>query len=290
MRIGRALLVALLPLGGCRDPGPARPERPPAAVVAATTAPCVILADPHAADALVVNSGAQVSAPRCEVHVASDARPSTTLNAVSRLDLGQLCVAGDIARHGGDVTNALRGCSATIDPWLRRPPAPRPAVDAPCDDRPRAVDGGAVALRPGVWCGGLAFNGAPTVTLEPGLYVIRGGDWVLNGGTYRGAGVSLYFADGSKPVFNSGVDLQLSAPADGPRGGVLMDEAPGLAPSTLTFDDARTFRLDGIVHLPSRRTVWNSGSRLEGRPLAVFGAAVLNGTIWTLAPPPVRVR
>ena len=286
MRGRSALLAALLLLAGCGRAD--RPARPLAAAAAFATAPCVILADPHAADALVVNSGAQAAAPRCELHVASDARPSTTLNAGSRLEVGQLCVAGDIGRHGGAVSNPLRGCSAAIDPWLRRPPAPRPAVGLPCDARPHAIDGGVATLRPGVWCGGLAFTGAPSVTLAPGLYVIRGGDWSLGAGRYRGEGVSLYFADGSKPVFDSGLDLQLSAPTQGSRRGVLIDEAPGLPLTTLIFNDARAFRLDGVLHLPSRRTVWNAGSRMEGRMLAVFDTATLNGTRWVLEPLPVR--
>lgn len=284
-RGGGVLAAALLLLASCGRAD--RPPRPSAAALDALTAPCILLTDPHAADALVVNAGAQVSAPRCELHVASDARPSATLNAESRLDVGQLCVASDISRHGGVVANPLRGCSAAIDPWLRRPPAPPPPADAPCDDRPHAV-AGAATLHPGVWCGGLAFNGAPSVVFAPGLYVIRGGDWSFNGGTYRGAGVSLFFADGSKPMFNSGVDLQLSAPMQGTHRGVLIDEVAGLPPSTLAFNDARAFRLDGVVHLPSRRTVWNAGSRLEGRVLAVFDAATLNATRWELRPLPME--
>ncbi len=65
-----------------------------------------------------------------------------------------------------------------------------------------------------------------------------------------------------------------------------MDEAAGLPPSDLAFDDARRFRLDGLVHLPSRRAVFNAGSRLEGKHLlAVFDSAVLNGTQWTIGGP-----
>lgn len=211
---------------------------------------------------------------------------AATLNADSRLDVDELCVAGDIARKGGLVSTPLRGCSAAIDPWLRTPPAPPPAANAPCDDRPRTVNGGRVRLEPGVYCGGLAFNGAPQVEFAPGLYVIRGGDWTFNGGDYTGEEVSVFFADASKPVFNSGVSLALSAPTSGRREGVLMDEAPGLPPSTLTFDDSRRFELDGLLHLPSRRTVWNSGSGLQSTGfLGVFQSAQLNGTRWTIARP-----
>lgn len=288
MRTGRralaaAFLAAVAACGRKAEPAPAPPTR---AQVAAP-GPCLILTSPEAADALVVNGGAQVQAPRCELHVASRAMFfAATLNADSRLDVDELCVAGDIARKGGLVSNPLRGCSAAIDPWRGRPPAPPPPPDAPCDARPRAVNGGRVRLEPGVWCGGLAFDGAPQVEFAPGLYVIRGGDWTFNGGDYAGDGVSLYFADASRPVFNSGVSLALSAPASGPRAGVLMDEAPGLPRTTLAFNDARRFELDGLVHLPSRAAVWNSGSQLQSTGLlAVFDSAVLNQTRWTIARP-----
>ncbi len=279
-----ALAASNLALAGC---GRAAPKAPPArrpATSAALPAPCLILTSPRGEDALLVNAGAQVEAPRCEIHVDSDEMfYAATLNADSRLDVADLCVTGDIQRRGGLVTNPQRGCSANVDRF-RRPPPPEAA--APCGPKPPAVDGGAVALRPGVYCGGLAFHGAPHVTFAPGLYVVRGGDWTFDGGDYAGAGVSFFFADTSKPVFESGVAVDLSAPADGPRAGVLMDEAAGLAPSVLTFNGARRFRLDGLVHLPSRRAVFNGGSRLEGgRLLAVFDTAVLNGTAWSITGP-----
>ena len=283
-RIAAALLVVELALAGCGRPAERRPAPPRPATAAALPAPCLILTDPHAKDALVVNSGAQVEAPRCELHVDSDEMfYAATLNADSRLDVADLCVTGDIARRGGLVTDPRRECSANVDRFRRPPP---PEAGAPCGSAPPKVGGGEVTLRPGVYCGGLAFNGAPRVTFAPGLYVVRGGDWVLNGGDYAGAGVSFYFADASKPVFNDGVSLALSAPIKGPRAGVLMDEARGLATSDVAFGRARAFRLDGLVHLPSRRAVFNSGSRLEGdRLLAVFATAVLNGTRWRIAAP-----
>lgn len=283
-RITAALLCAALGLAGC---APSTAKAPPVrrpATAEALPAPCLILTAPHGKDALVVNSGAQVEAPRCELHVGSDEMfYAATLNADSRLDVADLCVAGDIARRGGLVTDARRECSANVDRFRRPPP---PEASEPCGPLPPPVNGGTVALRPGVYCGGLSFNGAPHVTFAPGVYVIRGGDWTFNGGDYAGAGVSLFFADASRPVFDSGVAVDLSAPADGPRAGVLMDEAAGLAPSELAFDDARRFRLEGLVHLPSRRAVFNAGSRLEGdRALLVFDTAVLNGTRWSIAGP-----
>ena len=278
-----AALLAALPLAACGRPA-RTPVTPRPATAEALPAPCLILTDPHAKDALTVNSGAQVSAPRCEFDVDSDEMfYAAQLNADSRLDVADLCVTGDISRHGGLVTDPRRECSAAVDRY-RRPPPPEAA--APCDPRRPPVHGGEVALRPGVYCGGLAFNGDPHVTFAPGLYVVRGGDWTFNGGDYAGAGVSFYFADASRPVFGSGVAVDLSAPTAGPRAGVLMDEAAGLAPSDLAFNAARRVKLDGLVHLPSRRAVFNSGSRLESDGLlAVFAGAVLNDTRWTVSGP-----
>ena len=282
-RVAAALLSAALALAGCGPTAKAPAEHRPA-TAAALPAPCLILTAVHGKDVLTVNSGAQVEAPRCELHVDSDEMfYAAKLNADSRLDVAALCVAGDISRHGGLVSEPRRECSAAVDRY-RRPPPPEAA--APCGPPSPRVDGGTVALKPGVYCGGLAFDGTPHVTFAPGLYVIRGGDWTFHGGDYAGAGVSFFFADASKPVFNSGVSVDLSAPTGGPRAGMLMDEAAGLTPSDLAFDDARRFKLDGLVHLPSRRAVFNAGSRLESDGLlAVFDSAVLNGTRWTIAGP-----
>ena len=283
-RTTAALLAAALALAGCGRPAARRPAVARPATAAALPGPCLILTDPHGRDVLTVNAGAQVSAPLCELHVDSDEQFfAAKLLADSRLDVADLCVAGDISRHGGLVSDPRRGCPAVVDRYARPPP---PEASAPCGPRPPRVNGGTVALRPGVYCGGLALNGAPHVTFAPGLYVIRGGDWTFGGGDYAGAGVSFFFADASKPVFQSGVAVQFSAPADGPRAGVLMDEAAGLPPSDLAFNAARRFRLDGLVHLPSRRATFNSASRLESDGLlAVFDSAVLNATRWTISGP-----
>lgn len=55
---------------------------------------CVLVLDASATQALLVNGGANVSAPDCEVHVRSTANPAAIFNAGTTLDTSRLCIAG----------------------------------------------------------------------------------------------------------------------------------------------------------------------------------------------------
>ncbi len=132
----------------------------------------------------------------------------------------------------------------------------------------------------------LNFNGAIDVTFAPGLYVIEGGDWNVNGGSWTGSGVTFYFADTSRIQFNSGVRAKLAAPTSGPYRNFLIFEKPGLSRSAFIFNDSASNDLDGIIYLPSRNMTYNSGSEARGDRLAmVFNTLIVNQTNWRLAPP-----
>lgn len=254
------------------------------AAVDGGSAPCLTLLDPNAGQALLVNSGARLIAPECEVHVRSTGNPAAIFNAGSRLDVARVCVRGArIIDNGGRPDRLDLGCDAVTDPFAGRFP-PIPAKG--CTDQGRPIDRGPVTFRPGVYCGGMNFNGRVDVKFEPGLYVLRGGDWNVNGGAWRGEGVTFYFEDTSRIQFNSGIDARLSAPTSGDYKDLLFFEKPGLAKSAFIFNDTGGNQLDGIMHLPSRNMTYNSGSDTRGDRLAmVFNTLIINQTTWRLGPP-----
>ncbi len=252
-----------------------------APIVTADT-PCVSVLSP-AANALIVNSGAQVRAPDCIVAVKSRAVPAAVFNAGVTLQAARLCVASSgVTQNDHDLGALDLNCPVAV-PDKASLAAPG---DAPCTDIPRTVDGADVMLYPGTYCGGLNFNNAAGhVTFGPGVYVIKGGDWTVDGGTWTGNGVTLYFADASKIQFNSGVSVDLRAPQAGPYRNLLMFEAPGLPTSPFIFNDARAMRLDGVVWLPSRDMTFNSGSKLDSGGLMLgIHSLILDQTNWTIAP------
>ena len=244
---------------------------------------CLLVLDPSASQSLLVNSGASVSAPDCEIHVKSTANPAAIFNSGSTIDSKRICIAGaNIIDNGGTHPNLETSCDAIGDPYAGTLPTPSTAS---CDHSNGNYNGGTVNLSPGVYCGWFNFNSSPTVHFAPGVYVIKSGGWNVNGGTWTGSSVTFYYADTSKIQFNSAVDIAMSAPDAGTYKGLFMYEAPGLSHSNFILDDTRGFDVSDLIYLPSRDTIFNSGSSLTAHNFTlVVNTLILNRTNWDLDP------
>ena len=245
---------------------------------------CIYIMDPLKNYALRVNSGANVVAPDCEIHVHSKAAWAANFNASIVMDFKRICIAGTgiLDNLRTPLKNMETGCDAADDPYAGVIEEPK---SASCDYNNLNLNGGAVTLKPGVYCGWMNFNGNPDVTFQPGLYRIRSGGWNVNGGNWKGDGVTFYFEDTSKIQFNSGVGAKLRPPVSGTYKDVLIFEKSGLRNSDFILDDSKNFDIEGIIHLPSRDTTYNSGSGVMSRKLTmVFNSLILNNTRWTLSP------
>lgn len=242
---------------------------------------CILVLSTTAPQALLVNGGANVVAPDCEVHVHSTASPAAVFNAGTSLDTKRICIKGTtILDNGGHHPNTNTGCSPSADPYVGRFPEP---ASATCDFSNLNFNGGNVNLTPGVYCGWVNFNNAPNVTFAPGVYIIKNGGWNVNAGNWSGDRVTFYFADTSKIQFNSAVAARLTAPTSGPYENVIITEKPGLAASHFVLDDSRGFDVRGLIYLPSRDTIFNSASGLQAKDFTiVVNTLILNQTNWNL--------
>ncbi|EJW13436.1 Von Willebrand factor type A domain protein [Rhodovulum sp. PH10] len=244
---------------------------------------CVLLVEPTGSQPLLVNGGAVLNAPDCEVHVRSTGSPAAIFNAGTTFTTKKTCLAGSTPIYNSTtVANVETRCSAATDPFAGALPVPE---STSCTASNGNFNGGSVSLSPGVYCGWFNFNGAPTVTLAPGLYVIKNGGWNVNGGRWTGTGVTFYFADTSKIQFNSGISATLKAPTSGTYSGILMYEPPGLSRSQFVFNDSVANELEGLIYLPSRDVTFNAKSNLAtDKATLVFRTLILDQTRWNLAP------
>jgi Flp pilus assembly protein TadG len=242
---------------------------------------CVLLVDPAAAQPLLVNTGASLKAPNCEVHVRSKGSPAAIFNAGSSFVTKRTCLAGVAPIYNGTtVANVETRCAAASDPFAGTLPVPSSST---CTVSNGNYNGGTVNLSPGVYCGWVNFNNAPTVTFAPGLYVIKGGGWNVNAGRWSGTGVTFYFADSSVIQFNSGIAADFTAPTGGDYAGILMYEAGGLAKSNFVFNDSVSNRLEGLIYLPSRNVIFNAKSQLHiDKATLVFNTLILDQASWNL--------
>lgn len=253
-------------------------------LIATAGRPCIYVLDPSGNQALLVNSGASVTAPDCEIHVKSTANPAAIFNSGSSLNFKKLCIKGtNVIRNSVTVPNLELGCDAKSDPYAGTLPTP---ASSTCNYSNGNYNDSTISLSPGVYCGWFNFNNSSAkVTFAPGVYVIKNGGWNVNGGTWTGNGVTFYFADTSKIQFNSGIAADLAAPSSGTYKDLLMYEASGLAKTQFVLNDSVSNKLTGLIWLPSRELTLNAKSGIQSDALTlVTWRLILNNTTWKLTP------
>lgn len=201
--------------------------------------------------AIDVDASARLTANRCGIFSNSRDSNSLRIAQAATVRASMICSAGgaSISSSASVSPKVLTDCPVLEDPLANRPP---PEV-GPCKQKNMVVDGKTVSLDPGVYCGGVTIKGNAKVTLNPGVYVIKdGGFVVMNTASVRGEGVGFYVT-GKAAGFNFTTDTQvsLSAPISGPLAGLLIFEDRSMQVSIthkISSNDAR--RLIGTLYLP----------------------------------------
>jgi Flp pilus assembly protein TadG len=254
-----------------------------AAVTSGTTSKvCILLVDPTQSQSLLVNSGANLNAPNCEIHVRSTASPAAIFNSGTTLNVKKICIKGsNIIKNGGANPPAETNCAAISDPFSSSMPV---VSVGPCDYNNEVKNPGSVTINPGVYCGWTNFNGSGTLTLNPGLYIIKNGGMTFNSGwTVTGNGVTFYLVDQNATItFNGNVNFKLTPPTSGTYANVLMFEPTGLANTNLPINGTSGSSLQGLLYLPSRDVIINSVSNVSADKVTmVFSSVIFNALNWT---------
>jgi len=249
----------------------------------ATSKVCILLVNQLDYQALLVNSGAQLNGPTCEIHVATTQNPAATFNTT--LNVKRICIKGStVIKNGGANPPAVTSCATISDPFIGKLPT---ASVGSCDYNGQTYNPGTVTINPGVYCGWTNFNGSGTLTLNPGLYIIKNGGMTFNSGwTVTGAGVTFYLVDQNATItFNGNVNASLSAPTSGTYANILMFEPSGLSNTNLPINGTSGSNFTGLMYLPSRDVTINSVSNVSSNGVTmVFSTLILNSTNWSIAP------
>lgn len=247
---------------------------------------CILLLNPLLTG-LWLNSGANINAPNCQVHTRSVGLPAAIFNSGTTLNTKKTCVRGSVVLdNGGTHPNLEKGCAAASDPFAGTLPTP---PSSSCTYNYYTVNGGSQTLSPGVYCGWTNFNGSPNVTLNPGVYVIKGGGWNFSG-SLSGTGVTFYFPDLSFIQFNSTSTINLAAPTSGTYANLLMYETAGLIKLGATINATNGATFKGLIYLPNRQLTLNSGASATSDELTlVLDTLMVNQVNWTLGSSPKTI-
>ena len=169
------------------------------ATAAGSTNICVIGLDNTRARTVGLNDDSLLTAPNCAVYSNSQATDGLAAVKKSSLNAELACSAGGYLGMAANFSSApLTDCPAIDDPLAKRP---TPGV-APCRETALEIEGkaGSQRLVPGTYCGGLTIKANASVTLDPGIYVIKDGPLTLSSNaSLFGRGVGFYFVGPDRP-------------------------------------------------------------------------------------------
>ena len=241
---------------------------------------CILLVNTTASQSFLVNSGAVLNAPNCEIDVDSTAGTAGMINSGTTLNVKKVCIKGGATQNGGNNPVVSTGCAAISNPFVNALPQVNPGS---CNFNNQTYNSGNVTINPGVYCGWTNFNGSGNLTLNPGLYIIENGGMTFNSSwTVTGSGITFYFVDQNATLqFNGNVTINLSAPSSGTYANILMLEPDSLPSSNLPIDGTNGSSIQGLLYLPSRNVTINSVSNVSSNQVTmVFSTLIFDALNW----------
>jgi Flp pilus assembly protein TadG len=225
---------------------------------------CVVALDEAAPDTLRLADKALINASGCSVYVNSSSPTAIRAEKKSVVTSLMTCSAGG---YTGSTANfapeaPVTDCPVIEDPLAHREVPPSSVCDPNAE--PLVLLGVTRTLSPGTYCGGLVIDKGASVTLMPGIYVIKNGPLVIgprgqmkkygdaddggdgenneddeqdggpgDKGFLRGTNVGFFFTGTVKPDkdgtvtvmrFMKNSEVEMTAPTDGPMAGLLFHE------------------------------------------------------------------
>jgi hypothetical protein len=223
---------------------------------------CVVALGPSSKGGMKLEHDAPVQAHDCGVQVNSSKTHALDVPKNASLLASGVCVTGSskLDKRGSVSPEPTDGC----------PPQPDPLADlatpstAGCAAKPSfSLPGVVASVSPGTYCDGLEIENAAIVTFLPGTYVFLDGPLKVNGGSSISGRSVTFFFTGKKTVLDmeSGADIELEAPSDGPLKGMLVFQDPAWD-GTHTWNSDTAAELTGTIYLPNGDFVSESEARV----------------------------
>jgi len=230
---------------------------------------CMYTLNPTAQNALLANGSTVHS--QCGIVDDSSASQALLFNG-STVSATSISVVGGDNLNGSTVTpTPVTGAASGADPLAY---LPKPTVGS-CQYTNKQVNGTSAVLSQGVYCSGLLLNGS-TVTLNPGLYIISGGSFQVNGSSVTGNGVTFYITNNASVVINGGNTVSLIAQTTGTYAGILFFQDPSDTQQATLNGSNPVYQ--GAMYFPAANLLYNGCAASTAYSILVASTLQLNGT------------
>lgn len=221
--------------------------------VVSNAPPSILLTDPSAAGALTLTGGARLTASGLIQVNSSHAWAVDASNGAYATDNGGMSIVGGYRIPSWATPSTffsrspLTTQASAPDPYAS---VPAPAWSGlPARGAPNPPYGSAT-LEPGLYQGGLTLGGGMTITMNPGLYYFKGGNFtVANGVRLSGSGVTLFFDTGAVN-FQGGTTITLSAPTSGTYKAIVLFQDRANTTSLNNIANGATVNMTGALYAP----------------------------------------
>lgn len=247
---------------------------------------CVLSLDPNASGAVSIGGTANVT---LDCGIASNSNAADAVEIFGNADVlagnvqtnGNIDVSGsgDLETINGEKENAPR----VNDPYAAIPEPPAGTCDF--NNTVRVQNNDVTTLTPGVYCGGIRISGG-TADFAPGVYILKGGDLIINGGVTTGDDVFFYLTqkDGSYAEVDiaGNAAVTLSADPDGDRvgedyTGMLFMQDDDATGTSSKFNGGSDMALAGVVYFPSQPLDFTGGGNTGGCTVLVGATVSFSG-------------
>jgi hypothetical protein len=230
---------------------------------------CVLSLHPTALRGVETSGSASVKLAGCTLAANTKSSSALYMSGSGLLHAESLWSAGGIYISGSSSTQfeqpPMEYMWALPDPYSS---LSIPAGGA-CTTTNANYSGTTVTINPGVYCGGMTFGSQSIVTLNPGTYYVRNGNFDVKAqanvqcNCTGGAGVTIVLV-GTTPSqvgmvdINANTNVTLSAPtgsSEAFRGLVFVQQRDATANSK--FNGGSTTRISGGIYMPNTRVQWN---------------------------------
>lgn len=239
---------------------------------------CVLALNREVSGAVTAQGSTAVKLNGCALYDNSQSDTALTVGGSATITTDFVGVSGGIGSSTGiTATHGVRTRIAPVaDPYadVSFPPY------TSCDEHNYTAKSVAV-INPGVYCGGITVNANAVLTLNPGMYYLDGGDFMVNGGaTVTGAGVTLVFTkklgnSWSTVRINGNAVVNLTPMTWGPTKGMVVFADRNMPQGTeFKFNGGTTQYFGGAVYVPTGAVTFAGGADTATSCTQIIGDTV----------------
>ena len=233
---------------------------------------CILELDTSSNIVVSISGGATVNLNQCGLSINGTGSQALQVDGGATLNTRVVSIVGGDMVSGGGTVNATNGVKtaqpATTDPYAAIPVPTATGCKHGAPGAPLNIGYSyqVQTLYPdGAYCGGLTVGNGARLSFSPGVYIFKGGQINLSGGsTVNGAGVTLVLSgsgsDYTTVNFGNGTSVTLSAPTTGSTAGLVFFQDRA-APNTgvNTFGGGATVNFTGALYFPHQVVSYGNG-------------------------------